>query len=146
MNEIRTIWMATKHNLYESKRHFTAKLAEAFQRRGIITKIFDQERFPSWNPSLGDLPDLTCSFHRLIAPEEAEAAHTTSKAVIPHLSILVDPVFYYRDLIKMRGSICSCVDRSEYEALSLKGQHNVFFLPHGIENDITVSDNQERPY
>ena len=141
---IHNIWLATKHNLYDSKRHFTAKLSEAFQRRGITTKIFDQELFPVWNPSLGDLPDLTCSFHRLISPEEP--SRISSGPVIPHLSILVDPVFYYRDLIKLHGSICSCVDRSEYESLSSKEKNNVFFLPHGIEKDIQLSDKQVRPY
>ena len=67
MTSVRCVWLFTTYNMYDSKRHFTLKLAEAFQRRGIKAKIIDQKNWIAWDPSQGERPDFSCSFHTIIS-------------------------------------------------------------------------------
>ena len=67
---LRRVCLITNYNLYESKRHFTQKLAEALNRKNIQTQIIDvQEDVLSAN-SISEItrfnPELTCSFNTLL--------------------------------------------------------------------------------
>lgn len=127
-------------NLYESKRHFTQKLSEAFKRKGIKTKIIDVKE-QTIDASIGlelqrDPPDLTCSFNAFIP--NAKHQYLWDILKIPNLSILVDPALYSVGLTNSPFSYISCVDRFECDALKSTKFDRVFFLPHAVEKELQV--------
>lgn len=125
-------------NLYESKRHFTKKLSEAMERKGIKTRIIDVDEQP-FEANMAseiqrDRPDFTCSFNSFDPMPNGKFPWDIIK--IPHLSILVDPALYATQLTNSPYSVISCVDRSDCRAVLSHRFDNVFFLPHGVEKDL----------
>lgn len=137
------VCLLTCHNLYESKRYFTEKLAEAFQRKGIETLILTWPHGPLPDTLVDQIaayqPDLTCSFHQLPAP------YFWDKIKIPHWTILVDPAFYDLELMQSPFSILSCVDRGDCELLRSYHFRNGFFLPHAVERELYGDPKAHRP-
>src|ERR1700728_697767 len=84
------------YNLYESKRYFTEKLAEALNRRGIETRIIDVNESALGGQTINSLkrfsPDITLSFNSLLPISENK--YLWDVLQIPHLAILVDPAIY----------------------------------------------------
>lgn len=138
---IRRVCLITNYNLYESKRHFTQKLAEAFNRQKIETIIIDVEEnilgIANIEPISRFYPDFTCSFNSLLPiSQEKDKRFLWDFLKIPHLALLVDPALYSINYINSPYSILSCVDRSDCEILHSNGYENVFFLPHAIEKEL----------
>lgn len=141
------ITLITNYNLYESKRHFTKKLAEAMQRKGIETQIFDVKERPLEADVAAEIksfkPDFTCSFNSLLPLPNQK--YLWDVINIPHISFLVDPALYSVALTHSPLSILSCVDRDDCTALNLFNFQNTFFWPHAVERDIK-EEHGERPY
>lgn len=144
---IKRVCLIVNYNLYESKRHFTEKLAEAMRRKGLETMILDVNERPL---ELNDVkkikefaPDFTCSFNSLAPMNEYE--YLWDFLGIPHVSFIVDPAFYSTSLTDSPYSILTCVDRSDVAAMKSLGFNRVFFWPHAIECDIRIETNA-RPY
>jgi spore maturation protein CgeB len=149
---MREVWIGVNYNLYESKRYFSAKLAEAFRRKGVAAQIVDVDTqlFQYFAPG-GKLrkpkPDFFCSFNRTVPNEKGQFYWDVYN--LPHLSILVDPAFYDTNIIHSPLSLISCVDRFDCEFL--KGMHynQAFFLPHAVEPELGSHlsfDDNDRPY
>src|SRR5262245_44170696 len=93
---LRRVCILTSYNLYESKRYFSEKLAEALQRQGIEVKVIDtlgrtkvsQEFFESIRSFA---PNFTCSFNSSVP---FFGRFFWEPMQIPHLSFLVDPFLY----------------------------------------------------
>lgn len=144
---LKKVLLMVNYNLYDSKRHFTKKLAEAMVRKGITTKIIDVNE-EAIEGEIGAIikrfkPDMTCSFNTLSSLTNGKFLWDVLQ--IPHLSILVDPALYSIQLTNSPYSILSCVDHFDYSAIRSYRFNNVFFWPHGIEADIQESIG-ERPY
>src|ERR1700722_3646370 len=103
------------YNLYESKRYFTQKLAEAMERKGIDTEIIDVQEQILGGHTMALIkkycPIFPISFNTLLPTDETKFLWDLLK--IPHLAILVDPVLYSIHLTKSPFSILSSVDRSD---------------------------------
>lgn len=144
---LKKVCLLTNYNLYESKRHFTLKLAEAMQRAGIQTKIIDAREGVLGANIISSIkafaPDATCSFNSL--DPISEKHYLWDFLTTPHISFLVDPAFYSTYLVDSPYSIISCVDHSDVEAIASTGFRNVFFWPHAIEKDLPTSQ-EDRPY
>lgn len=144
---LKKICLLTNYNLYESKRYFTEKLAEALQRRGIETKILDAREGALGAETIGAIqrfaPDITASFNSL--DPIAEKRFLWDFLEIPHISFLVDPVFYSTFLVESPYSIITCVDRSDLSAVRSNNFPNAFFWPHAVEADLAAPPNAERP-
>jgi len=142
------IVILTNYNLYESKRHFSKKLAEAFTRKGIETKIIDAKEEALEGPIGAEIkefaPEFTCSFHSFEPLPNGK--YLWDILEIPHLSMLVDPALYSIQLTNSPYTVLSSVDKSDIEAVHSFGFKKVFFLPHGIEPEITVPEKENRPY
>jgi glycosyltransferase involved in cell wall biosynthesis len=140
--------LITNFNLYESKRYFTEKLAEAMQRAGIKTMIVDVKEGNLESDAMQSIrdfaPDFTCSFNSFEPIEEGRYLWDFLK--IPHLSFLVDPSFYSTTLINSPYSMLSCVDRSDCAAVLSNGFDRVFFWPHAVEKELAPEVNEERIY
>lgn len=148
MAGFRKICLITNFNLYESKRYFTEKLAEAMQRQGIETKIIDVNEGVLGSKILESIrqfdPDFTCSFNSF--DPVGKGRDLASFLEIPHLSFLVDPSFYSTSLINSPYSVLSCVDRSDCEAIRSSGFTRVFFWPHAVERELAAEGKGERVY
>lgn len=148
MVNLRKICLITNFNLYESKRYFTEKLAEAMRRQGIETEIIDVQQAVLGSETMQSIcrfdPDFTCSFNSFEPIEKGRYLWDLLK--IPHLSFLVDPSFYSTTLTNSPYSIVSCVDRSDCKVISSTGFKRVFFWPHAVEKDLIVSETAKRKY
>lgn len=141
------ICLLTNYNLYESKRYFTQKLAEALQRKGIETKIIDARESILGADEISAIqkfsPDITASFNSL--DPIGERRFLWDFLEIPHISFLVDPVFYSTYLVDSPYSIITCVDRSDLAAIQSHNFHNTFFWPHAVEKELAPDKNPDRP-
>lgn len=146
MHMLQRVCLVVNYNLYESKRHFTQKLAEAFNRKGIETKIIDVQQKPLQLMEIVQYrPDLICSFNSI--QQDPNQKYFCDLIEIPYLAILVDPVFYSMTLTRNKYTIISCVDRSDCEDLRSSAHfENVMFLPHAVEKDLYGDCRSERPY
>jgi glycosyltransferase involved in cell wall biosynthesis len=136
------VQLITRYNLYESKRHFTAKFAEAFRRKGLEVVLDDCEggTFPLWKSLRGTPPDFLASFNRF--SNFADGKYIWEMSQIPAVSFLVDPVFYDQATLSPL-SIATCVDRWE---VAQYGKENLFFMPHAVERELSFDPMQPRPY
>ena len=111
MSGLRKICLITNFNLYESKRYFTEKLAEAMQRHGIETKIVDVRLGALGSETIQSIrqfePDFTCSFNSF--EPIGEGRYLWDFLKIPNLSFLVDPSFYSTTLTNSPYSIAAIV-------------------------------------
>lgn len=148
MENLKKVCLITNFNLYESKRYFTEKLAEAMQRQGIETKIIDVRQGVLGSETMQTIrkfaPDFTCSFNSF--EPIGEGRYLWDFLEIPHLSFLVDPSFYSTTLINSPFSLLSCVDRSDCSAIRSNGFEKVFFWPHAVERELKPNDNEARTY
>lgn len=144
---IERICLLTNYNLYESKRHFTEKFAEALEKRGIKTAIFDSREQALEVEMALDIknfsPDLTCSFNTITQLLSGKFLWDVMQ--IPHWSILVDPALYSLNLTSSPYSIISCVDEFDCELLQAHGFDKTFFWPHGVESSL-LPGSEERVY
>lgn len=142
------VCLITNFNLYESKRYFTEKLAEAMQRHGIETKTIDVQQKEIGPETIHLIrkfaPDFTCSFNSF--EPMGQKGYLWDFLKIPHLSILVDPSFYSTKLINSPYSLISCVDRSDCEVIRSNDFERVFFWPHAVERELIAEKNVKRTY
>lgn len=136
-----------QYNLYESKRRFALKLAEAFERRGVKVDLvdFQDKRYKDGLCFKNtEMPDFACSFNR-VAPD-SKGRFFWDKYQLPYLSILVDPAYYDAFLIHSPCGFISCVDLMDCEFLRKKGYERAFFWPHAVERELGEGRTEDRPY
>lgn len=142
------ICLLSCHNLYESKRYFSQKLSEAFQRAGVEAPILSWSHGPVPAEVIQQIeelkPDLTCSFHQL--PPQNNTRYFWDETKRPHWTILVDPAFYDLELMQSPYSLISCVDRSDCALLRSYHFDHVFFCPHAVERELISPIHTEREY
>ena len=145
---IQEIWIIVNYNLYESKRYFCTKFAEALERQGVKARILDVEsaKPQEWIKKFGKGhgPDLWCSFNRSIPNNEGKFFWDIHQ--IPFFSILVDPALYDLNLLQSPYSIISCVDRLDCKFLEQHQFDRGFFWPHAVEKELSASNQTQRPY
>ena len=146
--ELRKVCLIVNYNLYESKRYFTAKLAEAMERKGMEVNIIDVNEGVIGAEVITAItrfrPDLTCSFNSLLPISKSKFLWDFLET--PHWSIIVDPVIYSMNLIASPYSILSCVDRFDVEAVRAFPFENVFFWPHAVERELDGKGDKHKEY
>lgn len=140
--------MLTYFNQYESKRHFTLKLSEALNRLGVKTLIADPEKGEISNEIKKSLfefsPDCLFSFNSSL-PDKA-GKYLGDYLQIPSWVALVDPAFYSIEMTRSLYTKLTTVDREDCKWLLDNGVKNTFFWPHGVEADLSLTGNEERPF
>lgn len=142
------IVLLVNYNMYDSKRYFTQKLAEAFERKDIKTKIIDLKE-KTFEANIGKeiqqfAPDFTCSFNSFELPVEGRFPWDVLK--IPHLAMLVDPALYSASMISSPYVMISCVDQFDCNGLIASQFERVFFLPHGVERELNYEKSADRSF
>ncbi|MBS4169008.1 glycosyltransferase [Parachlamydia sp. AcF125] len=142
------ICLLTNYNLYESKRHFTQKFAEALNRHHIETKIIDANEGPIGADIISAIqrfdPHLTCSFNSMMPLSQNR--YLWDLLEIPHLSILVDPAIYSVSLTNSPYSILSCVDRNDVNSMKEYHFDRIFFWPHAVEKELGLEPEQKKEF
>lgn len=142
---LKKVCMLVDWNMYEVVRHFTKKLAEAMERKGIEVHIIDANE-DDIDPDLFrdfmiNPPDITCSFNRIAKLKSGKYLWDFLK--IPHLALLVDPPIYYLDLTDSPYIGMTSVDRSDARAASSIFPRMMFW-PHAVERELSPDKNRER--
>lgn len=141
--------LLSNYNLYESKRYFCTKLAEAFNRIGIETSIIDYQTLDQQQAEFirACKPQetvFTCSFNSIIPSEDGK--YIADYTGVPHVAFFVDPAFNYRDVLKSQNTIVTCVDHFDCEYVLAQNFKKVFFWGHAVEKDLAMAKNQEKIY
>lgn len=138
---ISKICLIVNYNLYESKRYFTDKFAEALERKGLHTRIIDVQEGVLSADAMGSIvrfnPDLTCSFNTLLPVGDNRFLWDVIN--IPHWSILLDPALYSLNLTRSPYSMLSSVDKDDCANLLASGFNRAFFWPHAVERELIGS-------
>lgn len=148
VNSLSKICLIVNYNLYESKRYFTDRFAEALKRKGIDVRIIDAGEKSLTADVVGTIvgfrPDLTCSFNTLL-PIEGNR-FLWDMLGIPHWSILLDPAMYSLNLTHSPYSIISCVDNDDCGMLGASGFDRAFFWPHAVERELIGTGEKEKTH
>lgn len=139
----------TNYNLYESKRHFSVKLAEALERLGVEVTLIDFQTLEQQSEELRRASNpnetiFTCSFNSMIPSKEGKLM--SDYTGVPHIAFFVDPAICYREVLKSNNSIITCVDHFDCEYVLSQNFKKVFFWPHAVEKELSADPEQERPY
>lgn len=145
---IKKVCFLVNYNQYESKRHFTEKLAEALNRANVETKIVDVDESTVGSTLIDEIieytPDFTASFNSFTPlPDNTYLWDYTE---IPHLSLLLDPSLYSVNLIESPYSVIACVDQADCYGLSTQGFDRILFIPHAVEVDLFEEPPEEKEY
>lgn len=127
--------------------HFTKKLCEAFIRSGVTCRLLQAERTnpkPFLTEIFQDPPDCTLSFNGLLP--DSEGRFFCDMIQIPHVACLVDSPNQFFSLIKSPYTVITCVDRFSCEFFRGMDFHNVLFMPHGVEKNISAPLDNQRSY
>lgn len=145
-NLLNKICFIVNYNMYESKRYFTERFAEALQRKHIQTLIIDVQEGPLSAETIASIiqfgPDLTCSFNTLLPSSDNRFLWDLLE--IPHWSILLDPAIYSTNLFHSPYSIISSVDRDDCDMLRTSGFDRSFFFPHAVEKELIGTGEKEK--
>lgn len=141
--------LLSNYNLYESKRYFCLKLAEAFNRIGIETSIIDfhtlkEQQAEFMRACRPEETLFTCSFNSIIP--SADGKYIADYTGVPHVAFFVDPAFNYREVLKSQNTLITCVDHFDCEYVKSKQFQKVFFWAHAVERELGPALHQERPY
>lgn len=141
--------LLSNYNLYESKRYFCLKLAEAFNRIGIETSIIDfhtlkEQQAEFMRACKPEETLFTCSFNSIIP--SADGKYIADYTGVPHVAFFVDPAFNYREVLKSQNTLITCVDHFDCEYVKSKQFQKVFFWAHAVERELGPALHQERPY
>ena len=127
--------------------HFTKKFHEALLRIGINARILEAQHDnpkPFLAELFKDVPDCTFSFNGLLPDDEgrffADLIH------IPHVAYVVDSPNGYVSLANSPFTIIASVDQNACDFFRGIHAKNVLFLPHGVEKNINLPHNDERPF
>lgn len=136
------------YNLYSSKFYFTEKLAEALRRLGVDVKILEWANGPVPENILKAIrkekPTITASFNQP-APLN-DKSYFFENLQIPHLTLLLDPAIYELNLATSPYAFISCVDRFDCQFFQSTDFERVFFLPHGVERELSFDASLERTF
>lgn len=130
------ITLISKHNQYDTKFHFAQKLAEGFRSLGLEVDEYQgnlDEKI--WRRIFQKAnQDFVLSFNRSGA--FSNGVYWWDQYGLPSFSLLVDPVYYARELFTSKQAILTCVDRGDVEFAKSHGCERVFFLPHAADRDL----------
>ncbi len=145
---IERICLISNYNLYESKRHFALKFAEALERKGVETLLIDAGETTIDLETIKRIhnfkPTLTSSFNTILPLSDNH--YLWDELRIPHWSILVDPIIYNMGLAQSPYAIVSCVDNADCLQLSNSSDSRVFFFPHAVERALNGIGEEQKPY
>jgi len=139
-----------QYSRYEVLQSFTKSLANSFRELGVRVSILEgnKDGFKLlYHEVTHDPPDCTLTFNALLPDQEGR--FLSDMLQIPHVSCLVDPPFYFLELLKGRYNIITCVDRFGVDFLKSVHFTHSLFLPHAVDKKLVETSpapRSERPF
>jgi spore maturation protein CgeB len=142
------LFLIVCENLYSSKLHFTAKLAEALKRQNVEVRVMQWPSGPVPQYILDAIqnykPDFSLSFNQ--PGPLSDQSYFFENIKTPHLTMLLDPSIYDINLATSPYALISCVDANDVQFVQSTGFEKCFFLPHGVEKDLIGTEKKEKPF
>jgi spore maturation protein CgeB len=141
------LFMPPNVSQYGVLHHFTKKFHEALLRLGVKSRILEAEYNnpkPFLTELFKDVPDCTLSFNGLLPDDEGRFFCDLVR--IPHVACVVDSPNGFVSLINSPLTVITAVDLNACDFFRGIQGKNVLFMPHGVEKNIHVEKNQERPF
>lgn len=138
---------AHPHTQYGVLTAFSNELAQALNRQGIRCRVLTAQHD---NPRhfldqiFEEAPDVTLSFNGLLP--DREGRFFCEMINIPHVSFLVDSPNRFLTLVSSPLDIITCIDPSFCKIFTDFGFENSFFLPHGIDKNLSPPLEEDRIY
>ena len=133
---VQRVFLIAHYNLYQTKRHFLAQVAEGFRRCGIEVQLAELRDLmeDEYCQQIRDFkPDMTVTF--TVFHQDNQGLFLWDYLKIPHLFILVDPALFSCEPIQSPFSMIACVDSFDIDFLAAQDFRRSFFLPHGVDRD-----------
>lgn len=127
---------------FSTLRYFTIKVYEALIHLGHNCRLLEGEQ--RFDLTLEKPPDFTVSFNYTL--QDTNGFFWCDSIQVPHMMIMVDPPYYFKNLRHSRNLITTCDGKCFIEILRTPSNPNVFFLPTGVEIDLKPPTEVERPY
>lgn len=140
------LFMPPRSN-YGVLHHFTKILHEAFQRKGVRSRLLEAKKndpAPFLKAIFDDPPECTLSFNGLLPDDKGN--FFCDMINIPHVACLVDSPTSYVPLAHSKKTIITCVDRPSIDFFKGLGASNLLFLPHAVESTLAPEKNGKRDY
>lgn len=125
---------------YDVLHHFTYKVGEALSRRGHEVKVLSYEA--GLKECVKNPPDCMVGFNG--SPVVGGSFFLCDLLDIPYYAFLVDPPYYYLNLIQSAHIRIFCDDAADLPILKGYGYENPCFFTQGVEQDLTFDPAQER--
>lgn len=127
--------------------HFTHKMFDALQHRGINCRLLEAKRndpAPFLDALFNDPPECTLSFNGLLPDDHGR--FFCDMISVPHVACIVDSPNNFWPLTRSKYTIITCVDKTSVEFFHGLGFENAIFLPHAVERSIAPDVSAKRDY
>ncbi len=134
-------------NNYGVLHHFTHKMFDALQHRGIKCRLLEAKRndpAPFLDALFNDPPECTLSFNGLLPDDHGR--FFCDMIQVPHVACLVDSPNSFWPLTRSKYTIITCVDKASVDFFHGLGFDNAIFLPHAIERTLIPDAHAKRDY
>lgn len=124
-------------NQYGVVSTFTRELADAIDRKGVITEILTADKNNPGqfiNKIFEDAPDCTLSFNGLLPDEEGRFLCDLIR--IPHVAYLTDAPKHFFSLVHSKRNIIVCIDQDFQKTFQQFRFPHVLFLPHAVSKNL----------
>ncbi len=127
---------------YHALHHFTLKISEALKRAGHKVRLLSVEECVS--SCSQEPPDMTVGFNG--APQVVKDLFLCDVIEVPHTALLVDPPYYYLELLESPFINLFCDDETNINVLKSFGYSNASFLTQGVEPELIEESAIEKEY
>lgn len=127
---------------YEVLHHFARKVYEALGRLGYEARLLSRCEYTE--TLFSDPPLFTIGFNG--APIDEEGEFLCDKALVPHIACLVDPPYRFLSLQSSPFIFVTCDDRVCVDFFKSEQHPHYYFLPHGVEKELSYCPAEERVY
>lgn len=127
---------------YGVQQAFSAQLKAALERQHVASSLYAFEDLGAGTiikELVTNTPDCTAGFNVIVRD------HSLIEPLgLPHLSMIVDAVHYFPELIRSKNSIAAFVDEDSLGFYKVLGGKNGFFFPHAIDSALIAERNGKR--
>lgn len=130
-------------NPYNTTHFFVKALGDALQKKGVIVKILSLQEgcyYETFQNLSQDPPDVTASFSDI----HLNGISLGNLLQIPHISLLIDPAYYFVHQMTGDYTCVTAVDEEEVDFFKKLGIQKILFLPHAVPQSLALQTLQQK--